>query len=98
MKVHIDKDSLVHLGINTACLLVGGLLGLFVGWLAGYVFIGLIIGGVFGLGVAVGASITREYDGLQFYGHWCWFDILADVLGQLLGIGILALVAWLILK
>lgn len=98
MKVHIDITSLEHIGINTACLLIGGLLGLFIGWLSGNAFLGLIIGGAFGLGVAIGASITREYDGKQFHGHWCWFDILADVLGQLLGIGILALVAWLILK
>ena len=98
MKVHIDITSLEHIGINTACLLIGGLLGLFVGWLAGYAFIGLIIGGAFGLGVAIGASLTREYDGKQFYGHWCWWDIFFDVLGQLLGIGIIALVDWLILK
>lgn len=98
MKVHIDITSLEHIGINTACLLVGGLLGLFVGWLVGYAFIGLIIGGAFGFGVGVGASITREYDGKQFYGHWCWWDIFFDVLGQLLGISMIALVAWLILK
>lgn len=98
MKVHIDITSLEHIGINTACLLVGGLLGIFIGWLSGYAFIGLIIGGAFGLGVAIGARLTREYDGKQFYGHWCWWDIFFDVLGQLLGIGIIALVAWLILK
>lgn len=96
MKVHIDITSLEHLGINTTCLVVGGLFGLFIGWLFGYAFLGLIIGGAFGLGVAVGASITREYDGKQFYGHWCWWDIFFDVLGQLLGIGILVLIAWLI--
>lgn len=96
MKVHIDITSLEHLGINTTCLVVGGLLGLFIGWLVGYAFLGLIIGGAFGLGVAIGASITREYDGKQFYGHWCWWDIFFDVLGQLLGIGILVLIAWLI--
>ena len=98
MKVHIDKESLKHFGVNAACVIIGALFGLFIGWLSGNAFLGLIIGGVFGLGVAIGASITREYDGLQFYGHWCWWDIFFDFLGQLLGAGIIALIAWLILR
>ena len=44
--------------------------------------------GVYGMCVAVGAAITKEYCDKQSYGHWCWFDLLFDFLGCAGGIGI----------
>lgn len=95
---HIDIDSLKHLGINAACPVVGAAIGTLIGWAAGYTFIGFVAGLAFGIGVGIGASLTREYDGLQFYGHWCWWDIVFDFLGLLCGSGIIILIAWLIWK
>jgi hypothetical protein len=38
--------------------------------------------GAYGMCVAIGASVTREYDNSKTKGnHWCWFDILFDLLG-----------------
>lgn len=38
--------------------------------------------GAYGMSVAIGASVTREYDNSKTKGnHWCWWDILFDILG-----------------
>lgn len=29
--------------------------------------------GAYGMSVAIGAAITKEYCDKQSYGHWCWF-------------------------
>lgn len=48
----------------------------------------LSLEGEHGVCIAIGASITREYDNSQTKGnHWCWWDILFDTLGCLLGYG-----------
>lgn len=96
MKVHIDKDSLVHLGITFACLVIGTLAGQLVGLIAGNHVLGARFGMVFGVGVAIGASMTREYDGKQFYGHWCWWDILFDGIGIILGLALTIYYGWFI--
>ena len=37
--------------------------------------------GAYGMCVAVGASITREYDNSKAKGnHWCWWDIIFDTI------------------
>ena len=41
--------------------------------------------GAYGMSVAIGAAITKEYCDKQSYGHWCWWDILFDTLGCILG-------------
>jgi hypothetical protein len=42
--------------------------------------------GAYGMCVAVGASITREYDNSKTKGnHWCWWDIIFDSLGCVAG-------------
>lgn len=43
--------------------------------------------GLYGVCIAIGAALTKEYCDKQFYGHWCWWDILFDTLGCLLGYG-----------
>lgn len=43
--------------------------------------------GAYGMSVAIGAALTKEYCDKKSYGHWCWWDILFDTLGCLLGYG-----------
>lgn len=43
--------------------------------------------GLYGVSVAIGASLTKEYYDKKTYGHWCWLDILFDTLGCVLGYG-----------
>lgn len=43
--------------------------------------------GLYGVCIATGAALTKEYCDKQSYGHWCWWDILFDTLGCLLGYG-----------
>ena len=43
--------------------------------------------GLYGVCIAIGAALTKEYCDKQSYGHWCWWDILFDTLGCLLGYG-----------
>ena len=50
--------------------------------------------GAYGIGVAIGAALTKEYCDKQSYGHWCWFDLLFDFLGCAVGMA----VHWLIFK
>lgn len=44
--------------------------------------------GAYGMCVAIGAALTKEYCDKQSYGHWCWWDILFDILGCASGMGI----------
>lgn len=37
--------------------------------------------GAYGMSVAIGAALTKEWYDKQSYGHWCWFDLLFDFLG-----------------
>lgn len=47
----------------------------------------LSLEGEHGVCIAIGASLTKEYYDEKTYGHWCWFDILFDTLGCILGYG-----------
>lgn len=44
--------------------------------------------GLYGVCIAAGAALTKEYCDKQSYGHWCWWDIFFDTIGCLLGYGI----------
>ena len=45
--------------------------------------------GAYGMCVAVGASITREYDNSKTKeNHWCWWDILFDTIGCVAGMSV----------
>lgn len=48
--------------------------------------------GVFGVGVGLGASLTKEYCDNEYYGHWCWADLIFDILGLAAGFTINQLV------
>ena len=48
--------------------------------------------GEFGVGLGLGASVTKEYCDNNYAfpwdktkGHWCWVDLAADALGLILG-------------
>ena len=47
----------------------------------------LSLEGEHGVCIAIGASLTKEYCDKKTYGHWCWWDILFDSLGCILGYG-----------
>ena len=88
---HIDLDSLTHVEINAACVLVLSALGALIGGLTGDTVKGATYGMTAGIGAGVGASLAREFDGLQFHGHWCWWDILFDCIGLICAVGIVLL-------
>lgn len=44
--------------------------------------------GAYGICIAIGAALTKEWYDKKSYGHWCWWDILFDALGCAVGIGI----------
>lgn len=46
------------------------------------------IGGWYGVSAGAGASLTKEYCDKQSYGHWCWVDLVVDVLGMAAGVGV----------
>lgn len=37
--------------------------------------------GAYGMSIAIGAALTKEWYDKKSYGHWCWFDLLFDFLG-----------------
>ena len=43
-----------------------------------------------GAGIALGAGLHKEYDdqNVNWYHHWCWWDVTFDVLGALIGLAI----------
>lgn len=49
--------------------------------------------GVFGIGVGVGASLTKEYCDKIYGSHWCWVDLLADTIGLAAGFAVNQLIA-----
>ena len=52
--------------------------------------------GTYGVAIAIGASLTKEYDDKKSYGHWCWVDLFFDGLGCITGYGLHILAAYLI--
>lgn len=44
--------------------------------------------GAYGMSAAIGAALTTEWYDKKSYGHWCCFDLLFDILGCAVGIGI----------
>ena len=41
--------------------------------------------GAYGLAFAIGGSFCKEWMDRQSYGHWCWLDLLFDLLGCAVG-------------
>jgi uncharacterized protein YfiM (DUF2279 family) len=50
--------------------------------------------GAYGMSVAIGASLTKEWYDKRSYGHWCWLDLLFDILGCAVGF----IIHWLLFK
>lgn len=44
--------------------------------------------GAYGMSVAIGAALTKEWYDKQSYGHWCWLDLLFDLLGCAAGMAV----------
>jgi uncharacterized protein YfiM (DUF2279 family) len=41
--------------------------------------------GLYGVCGAMGAALTKEWYDKKSYGHWCWIDLLFDILGCTVG-------------
>ena len=52
-----------------------------------HVFVCFILSliGAYGMCVAIGAALTKEWYDKQSYGHWCWWDLLFDLLDCAVG-------------
>ena len=79
----IEQDKLEHYVLCTAVTFITAVAVMLVGkspmW-------GGIVATAFTLGLALG----KEFGDSRAYGnHWCWWDLLADLLGILTGNGIL---------
>ena len=44
--------------------------------------------GAYGMAFALGGAICKEWYDKQSYGHWCWLDLLFDILGCAVGMAI----------
>jgi len=60
----------------------------------GVCFLLSLLLGTHGVAIAIGASVTKEYDDKHGYGHWCWVDLGFDTLGCIVGY----LIHWLVFK
>ena len=77
----ITKDKKLHF---TCCMLIAFattiLIGLLSNWYAG---------SLAGLLTAMGTGVGKEYgDKINPYNRWDWYDILADLIGTIVGITI----------
>ena len=45
----------------------------------------LSLAGAYGMCIAIGGSLCKEWYDKKSYGHWCWWDLLFDVLGCAVG-------------
>ena len=48
--------------------------------------------GAYGMCIAIGAAITKEYCDYKYYKHWCWLDLLFDLLGCIVGYSVHCLI------
>ena len=48
--------------------------------------------GAYGMCIAIGGALCKEWDDKRSYGHWCWMDLLFDSLGCAVGYAIHCLV------
>ena len=50
------------------------------------------LAGAYGMCIAIGGALCKEWDDKRSYGHWCWMDLLFDSLGCAVGYAIHGLV------
>lgn len=76
----IAKDKILHFSVN---LIASYVIAIIV-----YIYTGNVMcAGNSGYFCAVGMSIGKEYGDSKVAGnHWCWWDILADFIGNILGV------------
>lgn len=74
----LPRDKKIHFLV---CVIITILVGIPVS------LIGIWSGIIAGSSAALSAGITKEYcDSKQPNNHWCWWDLLADALGVIVGI------------
>ena len=44
--------------------------------------------GAYGMSIAIGGSLCKEWYDKKSHGHWCWWDLLFDLLGCAVGFGV----------
>lgn len=85
--MRISKDKKLHF---TCCLLIALVTTILIGLLSNW-----YAGSLAGLLTAMGTGVGKEYgDKINPYNKWDWYDILADLIGTIVGIsiGMLALI------
>jgi hypothetical protein len=81
----ITKDKFIHAGVNAACVLAITIIASIFHW--------QLYGLLAGVGLAIGASLGKEYGDSQASGKcWSWLDIIADAIGIIIGTGISLLI------
>ena len=86
----IPKDKILHFLVCMGATIGVGDLCLFLGAIPSY-----LCGFLFSLGLGLG----KEYGDSKASGNkWDWWDILADVLGALAGVGIMMLIRLIVRK
>ena len=48
--------------------------------------------GAYGMAFALGGSLCKEWMDKKSYGHWCWLDLLFDILGCAVGYSVHCLI------
>lgn len=81
----IGKDKIQHFGV---CLIVTLVMSC-AAWLTSG---NLQIGSAVGIALTAGLALGKEYGDKNATGnHWCWWDLLADLCGILVGVLLLML-------
>lgn len=79
--MRISKDKKLHF---IYCMLIALATTLLIGLLSNW-----YVGGIAGLLTAMGTGVGKEYgDKINPYNKWDWYDILADLIGTIVGITI----------
>lgn len=79
--MRISKDKKLHF---TCCMLIAFAVTILIGLLSNW-----YVGGLAGLLTAMGTGVGKEYgDKINPYNKWDWYDILADLIGTIVGITI----------
>jgi len=88
----VQKDKLQHFAVCAIAALVSASI---VGAMSENEF----AGAAFGFAMAMGLGIGKEYGDSKAAGNkWCWWDILADALGAIVGVFAYFLLSKLVLK
>lgn len=84
----MQKDKIYHIVV---CALIAAIIALILIFSGGST-LSVCLGGFLG---AMSAGLAKEYaDSKQYGNHWCWWDLLCDLAGSLIGslIGLISLV------